>query len=138
METHSLKEGVKCKDCGKFFRTSGLLTFHIKKHHASNPDEMEGPDFTTCLSCGKNFKSRKFLYDHTRQMGNFHDGKCRICPDFEAVMWSQNLKHINEFHKGEIQVHTSQKSLKLLMCNRVAMIWLSGLTAGCWWYGGFL
>ena len=108
METHSLKEGVKCKDCGKFFRTSGLLTFHIQKHHASSrPDELEGPDFTTCLSCGKQFKSRKFLYDHTRQMGSFHDGKCRICPDFEAATWSQNLKHINEFHKGEIQVHTS-------------------------------
>jgi len=58
---------------------------------------------TTCLSCGKHVKSKKLLYDHTRQMGKFHDGKCRICPDFEAAIWSQNLKHFNEFHKGEIQ-----------------------------------
>ena len=36
-------------------------------------------------------------------MGAFHDGKCRVCPDFEAFVWSDNLKHFNEVHNGEVQ-----------------------------------
>ena len=40
---------------------------------------------------------------HVVAMGKMHDTKCRICPDFEAKSWSDNLKHFNEMHGGEVQ-----------------------------------
>ena len=36
-------------------------------------------------------------------MGPFHDSKCRICPDFEAKTWDENVDHMDKYHDGEKQ-----------------------------------
>ena len=52
---------------------------------------------------GKEYLTKAIYLSFRQQMGNFHDGKCRICPNFETVLWSENLKHFNEVHGGQIQ-----------------------------------
>ena len=81
-------------------KTPGLLEHHIMTRH--NPSEHER-DMFTCSSCGKQYKDRKQVIGHRLAMGKLHDTKCRICPDFEARGWTDNLRHFNEVHGGEIQ-----------------------------------
>ena len=101
-EVHSSQEKRKCPYCEKVFASRGTST-HLQRHILNEHTKHKGPDLTTCFSCGKVSKTRKINNNHKTNMGKFHDGKCRICPDFESLLWSENLKHFNEVHDGEIQ-----------------------------------
>jgi len=88
-----------CPHCTRRFKPHehSLLVDHIAEHS-------RGSDPSTCYSCGKVDKSPAIMKMHVRYCGPFHDGKCRLCPDFpETHSWKEMLKHFNDFHNGEIQ-----------------------------------
>ena len=43
------------------------------------------------------------MWHHQQRHGKYHDAKCRICPDFEASTWADNIRHYDSVHKGEVQ-----------------------------------
>jgi len=57
-----------------------------------------------CFSCGWVSQSGQVtLQSHLKIYGNGHDGKCRICPKFDAKTWEENLQHVEMVHQGQIQ-----------------------------------
>jgi len=88
-----------CPQCPKTFGPFDqlLLSRHLKWHN-------KGVETCTCWSCGKIFKDRDGVKSHIRVMGKYHDGKCRLCPDFEDPQsWKELTKHFNDVHGGEVQ-----------------------------------
>jgi len=53
-----------------------------------------------CLSCGQKYNNANKLANHLSLMGQHHNGRCRLCPDFEAKTWSENVSHFNGVHDG--------------------------------------
>ena len=39
-----------------------------------------------------------------KKSGKHHDAICRICPDFTARSWDENLRHFEQEHEGIAQV----------------------------------
>ena len=62
-----------------------------------------GIDRYLCVACGKAFPRAGPLKNHLTEAGKHHDGKCRLCPDFEAKSWQENLAHYETKHGGQIQ-----------------------------------
>ena len=87
-----------CPKCPKKFKPFDhvILERHLQTHNRD-------VDYYTCYSCGRIFKDRDKMLVHRNRAGKYHDGKCRICPEFETKSWRQNLKHFNEVHDGTIQ-----------------------------------
>ena len=56
-----------------------------------------------CVACGKAFPRIGPLKRHVATTGKHHDGKCRLCPDFEAKSWQENVAHYDSKHGGQIQ-----------------------------------
>ena len=86
---------IRCPYCDKKYE---LHKKHYLKGHIEN-EHIE----QNCISCGTTFKNKYVLKEHVKQQGKHHDGKCRICPDFEAKTWDENLAHMNQYHDGNLQ-----------------------------------
>lgn len=89
---------VSCPYCNKTYsiQLKHLLKDHIKSNHTNGA-------YTICPSCGSELKGKIALQEHLKRLGPFHDTKCRICPEFEAKTWEENLKHVNTHHNGDVQ-----------------------------------
>jgi len=99
MRTEHSNYFLLCPHCTRRFKPHehSLLADHIAEHN-------RGTDPSTCYSCGKYYISKLTMKAHLKFHGRFHDGKCRLCPDFEETKsWKVMLKHFNDVHNGEIQ-----------------------------------
>ena len=89
---------LKCPYCDKTYRyrdSASRLQEHIQLNHTNESKQ--------CASCGGEYTSREAMKEHQKKAGIFHDTKCRVCPDFQAKTWEENLKHLNSHHHGEMQ-----------------------------------
>ena len=92
------REQFQCEHCPHIiFSALYRLQFHMEKFHSGSQLSYN------CLSCGRSFKSIEDLRGHKKSAGKHHDGKCRLCPDFEAKTWEENLKHFDDVHQGQRQ-----------------------------------
>lgn len=106
---------LQCPYCPKTLKESQKLIFdrHVAKHEGAEERKEKhklyikryhkGLPKVTCLSCGEEFDNKLYLAQHQKLYGNFHDGKCGDCPNFEAQSWEENLQHFKTSHDGKIQ-----------------------------------
>jgi len=90
-------ESYACPYCPKTFKKGYKwhLNEHIQAQHAHK--------CVICASCGTELSKKVSLKHHQERHGKYHDSKCRICPDFEASTWADNVKHYDTVHNGEVQ-----------------------------------
>ena len=100
LKKHDLEEHHdelhKCPHCSKTYKGPGAqfnFERHIEKMHT----------IRQCAGCGLKLMNLQGMQSHLERMGPFHDSKCRICPDFEAKTWNENVEHMDKYHNGEKQ-----------------------------------
>jgi len=97
---------LQCENCDFFIkdiRNIRDMYRHIRENHDGGVFAAQRVQKLTCVACGSVSPSTLHLKIHQKRFGPLHDGKCRICDNFEAKTWDENKSHYDNVHNGDIQ-----------------------------------
>ncbi|XP_015226293.1 PREDICTED: zinc finger protein 628 [Cyprinodon variegatus] len=81
----------RCSDCGKAFKGSSGLKYHMRDHTGERPYR--------CTECGKSFKRSSLLSIHQRVHTGVRAFQCPHCP--LTFKWSSHYQYHLRQHTGE-------------------------------------
>nr|XP_023671225.1 zinc finger protein 628 [Paramormyrops kingsleyae] len=88
---NSSERPYRCSECGKAFKGSSGLRYHMRDHTGERPYR--------CTECGKSFKRSSLLSIHQRVHTGVRAFQCPYCP--LTFKWSSHYQYHLRQHTGE-------------------------------------
>uniref|UniRef100_A0A8C6WGQ1 C2H2-type domain-containing protein n=1 Tax=Neogobius melanostomus TaxID=47308 RepID=A0A8C6WGQ1_9GOBI len=91
LPTSPIERPYRCSECGKAFKGSSGLKYHMRDHTGERPYR--------CTECGKSFKRSSLLSIHQRVHTGVRAFQCPHCP--LTFKWSSHYQYHLRQHTGE-------------------------------------